>query len=268
MSGEHEDRVGRGGAAAGDVGPVDGKGPDASAPADGNASPGPDASPDDGGAPDAGGAPDEGDALPESAAEYWDGRYAGSERMWSGRPNAVLVREAADLKPGRALDLGCGEGADAVWLAARGWSVVAADISQVALERAEEHARDAGLGGAIHWQRHDLTETFPSGSFDLVSAHFFHSPFEMPRERILRQAASAVAPGGVLLVVGHAAFPQGHPHADAELPTPQQVYDQLEVRAEAWELLTAEEHEQEYTDREGQPAVRRDNVLKLRRLSM
>lgn len=245
MSGEHDGRAGRGGEAAGDVGPVNGNGP-----GDENAPPADDSE------------------LPESAAEYWDGRYAGSERMWSGRPNAVLVREAADLKPGRALDLGCGEGADAVWLAGRGWSVVAADISQVALERAEQHARDAGLGEAIHWQRHDLTETFPSGSFDLVSAHFFHSPFEIPRERILRQAASAVAPGGVLLVAGHAAFPQGHPHADDVLPTPQEVHDQLELRAEAWELLVAAEHEQEFTDRDGQPAVRRDNVLKLRRLSV
>ncbi|MEE4546523.1 class I SAM-dependent methyltransferase [Streptomyces sp. V4-01] len=206
----------------------------------------------------------------EGDAAYWDARYGASERIWSGKPNAVLVREVEGLKPGRALDLGCGEGADAIWLAEHGWSVVAVDISQVALDRAEGHCRDAGLSDRVHWQRHDLAQSFPSGSFDLVSAHFLHSPFDMPRDRILRDAAAAVARGGVLLVAGHAAFPPWAPHQEhhdhVDLPTPHEVYDGLALASDAWELLTAEEHEQPMQDQEGRPAIRRDNLLKLRRL--
>ncbi|MBY8879775.1 SAM-dependent methyltransferase [Actinacidiphila acidipaludis] len=149
--------------------------------------------------------------VPASAEEYWDTRY-GTERMWSGRPNAALVREAAELAPGTVLDLGCGEGGDAIWLAKQGWHVVAVDVSQVALDRGAEHAAEAGVpAGRIEWQRHNLADAFPAGTYDLVSTHFLHSPIEIPRERILRSAADAVAPGGVLLVVGHAARPPWAP---------------------------------------------------------
>jgi SAM-dependent methyltransferase len=95
-----------------------------------------------------------------SEQSSWDARYAESPQIWSGRPNVVLAREAAALEPGRALDLGCGEGADAVWLAQRGWRVTAVDISGVALERAAVHAGSAGVADRIEWQRRDLA--FPS----------------------------------------------------------------------------------------------------------
>ena len=127
--------------------------------------------------------------------EFWDARYRESERIWSGEPNAALVREVADLEPGTALDLGCGEGADAIWLARRGWKVTAVDISGVALERAARYAVAEGVEG-IDWQRHDLGSSWPEGEYDLVSAHFLHSPGDMPRESILRRAAAAVAPAG------------------------------------------------------------------------
>lgn len=142
-------------------------------------------------------------------AEMWDDRYRGSDRIWSGNPNVVLVREVEGLTPGRALDLGCGEGADAVWLARWGWKVTATDISRVALERAAVHAAEADVADRIDWQWHDLGASFPEGEYDLVSAQFLHSMGDLPRERILRRAALAVAPGGVLLVVGHMASPPG-----------------------------------------------------------
>lgn len=144
-----------------------------------------------------------------SAEEYWDERYGGTERIWSGRPNVALVREVTGLAPGTALDLGCGEGGDAIWLAGQGWRVVGTDVSRRALERAAGHAERAGVADRVEWRRHDLAVDFPAGRFDLVSAHFLHSPVEMPREEILRSAAAAVAPGGVLLVVGHAGWPAG-----------------------------------------------------------
>ncbi|MFE5492645.1 SAM-dependent methyltransferase [Streptomyces virginiae] len=199
--------------------------------------------------------------------EFWDGRYSESTRIWSGKPNSLLVREAQDLAPGRALDLGCGEGADTVWLAGRGWRVTATDISKVALGRAAEHAAEAGVADLVDWQRHDFAQSFPEGEFDLVSACFLHSYGEFPRERILRRAAAAVAPGGTLLVVGHAGGPSWNPDAlaDIHFPTPEEVLAQLELPEGGWEVLTAAEHLQPMTDPEGRPGTRPDNALKVRR---
>jgi SAM-dependent methyltransferase len=203
-----------------------------------------------------------------SDAEFWDARYGESDRIWSGNPNPTLVRETSGLKPGRALDLGCGEGADAIWLAQRGWRVTATDISRVALDRAARHAAAAGAADLIDFQRHELASSFPTGMFDLVSAHFLHSPVDMPRERILRAAASAVAPGGVLLVVGHAGFPSWeHHHAEMHFPTPEEVLEALELPEGQWEVLRIDEHERIQYGPDGQPTTRTDNTLKVRRLA-
>ncbi|TMQ82650.1 class I SAM-dependent methyltransferase, partial [Actinomadura soli] len=146
--------------------------------------------------------------------EFWDTRYAEHDHLWSGEPNHMLVQEISDLEPGTALDLGCGEGGDAIWLAGRGWRVTATDISGVALERAARHADAAGVADRIDFQRHDLGESFPEGVYDLVSAAFLHFPKEgLPREPILRAAAAAVAPGGTLLIVGHSGPPPWDPDA-------------------------------------------------------
>ena len=196
--------------------------------------------------------------------DFWDDRYRESDRIWSGNPNAALVREVEALPPGRALDLGCGEGADAIWLARRGWRVTGVDISGVALERA---ARAAAAVGAVDWQRRDLGSSFPDGEFDLVSAQFLHSPGDMPRERILRTAAGAVAPGGVLLVVGHAEHPMGEhaPDHDVHLPTAREVLDSLELPEDEWEVQVCEEYERPHTGPDGEPSVRRDTIVKVRR---
>nr|WP_223167763.1 class I SAM-dependent methyltransferase [Nonomuraea sp. SYSU D8015] len=200
--------------------------------------------------------------------EFWDAFYADKPQVWSGNPNAVLVQEAADLAPGRALDLGSGEGADAIWLAGRGWRVTAADISQVALDRAAGHAKAAEVAGRVDWQRHDLDASFPEGSYDLVSACYLHSPTDLPREKILRAAAAAVAPGGVLLVAGHAGWPswEDNPPFEAHFPTPQEVLETLELTDGEWEVLRCEEFERAQTAPDGRPGTRRDNVLKVRRL--
>jgi SAM-dependent methyltransferase len=136
---------------------------------------------------------------------FWNERYRSSPHLWSGNPNPHLVAEIADLVPGRALDVGCGEGADAIWLARRGWDVVATDISSVALERAAQHARDSDPVAAvrIEWRRGDLLVSPPEREFfDLVSAQFMHLPRE-PRTRLFSALAASVRPGGRLLVVGH-----------------------------------------------------------------
>jgi SAM-dependent methyltransferase len=206
--------------------------------------------------------------APVGNQEFWDARYRGSERVWNGDPNTVLVREAAGLLPGRALDLGCGEGADAIWLAREGWRVTATDISGVALERAARHAEQAGVADRIDWQRHDLGVSFPAGSFDLVSAQFLHTMGEMPREEILRAAAAAVAPEGVLLVVGHCGPPpwEKDAHPGVHLPSPQEVLAGLKLADGAWEVLLCAEHERIQNDPEGRPTTRTDNAVKVRRL--
>ena len=109
--------------------------------------------------------------------EYWDERYATHDHVWSGRPNQRLVEQAADLAPGQALDVGCGEGADAVWLAERGWRTTGADVSVVALERARRHAGRGGRRRPHHLgaRRPRRRGRLPGGN-DLVSAMFIHVP--------------------------------------------------------------------------------------------
>jgi SAM-dependent methyltransferase len=122
--------------------------------------------------------------------------------MWSGRPNGALVAEVAGLAPGRALDVGCGEGADAIWLAGLGWDVTALDVSGVALDRAAGHARDAGV--TVTWIHAGLADAaLPPGSFDLVSAQYPVLP-RTPDDAAERALLGAVSPGGVLLFVHHA----------------------------------------------------------------
>jgi SAM-dependent methyltransferase len=204
-----------------------------------------------------------------SGEEFWDARYGESDRIWSGNPNEALVREAGDLPPGRALDLGCGEGADAVWLARRGWRVTATDISGVALERAAGHAAEAGVADRVDFRRHDLGESFPAGEFDLVSACFLHAYGDFPRARILRAAAGAVAPGGVLLVVGHGGWASWQAEEDrppVHFPRPDEVLGQLELPEGDWEVLVAEEYEKDQPAPDGRPGTRTDNTVKVRRL--
>jgi SAM-dependent methyltransferase len=197
--------------------------------------------------------------------QTWDARYAESDRIWSGNPNAALVAEAGDLAPGTALDLGCGEGADAIWLAGRGWRVTASDISRVALRRAAEHAAAAGV--SVDWQHHDLGVSFPAGSFDLVTSQFLHSWGDLPREEILRRAAAAVAPGGILLIEGHLSagpFHHDDAHGDLHLPSPAEVIASLEL-GDGWEVLVSAAHPRDQIGPDGVPVVRDDGTVKVRR---
>jgi thioredoxin reductase/2-polyprenyl-3-methyl-5-hydroxy-6-metoxy-1,4-benzoquinol methylase len=146
-------------------------------------------------------------------AAFWDNHY-GSAAIWSGNPNPRLVTETSALPPGTALDVGSGEGADAIWLAARGWRVTGVDISQVALDRAKTTAQQVDVAAAarIAWEQHDLTDWAPApASYDLVSAQFMHLPLGQ-REVLFRDLAAAVAPGGTLLIVGHDASDMGTGH--------------------------------------------------------
>ncbi|ANB09982.1 SAM-dependent methyltransferase [Streptomyces ambofaciens] len=202
-----------------------------------------------------------------SATEFWEARYRDTGRVWSGRPNELLVREASGLAPGTALDLGCGEGADAVWLAARGWRVTGVDISGTALERAAGHAADAGVGDRVAWERHELGRSFPEGSFDLVSAHYLQSPVPLDQQTVLREAARAVAGGGTLLLVLHAGWPswQTEPPFDAVFPTLDGVFAELALPEGEWAVETKETVRRPSTSPEGVEGFREDHVWRLRR---
>lgn len=144
------------------------------------------------------------DAAAHFEPESWDERYSGEEEVWSGQPNAQLVAEASALTPGTALDVGCGEGGDVIWLARRGWRVTGADFSAKALARAARHAEAAGVADLTDWWQVDARTFSVCGrSYDLVTTHFLHLP-DGGMVSLTARLAQAVAPGGHLLIVGHA----------------------------------------------------------------
>jgi 2-polyprenyl-3-methyl-5-hydroxy-6-metoxy-1,4-benzoquinol methylase len=144
----------------------------------------------------------------EAAAVFeppsWEERYSGEEKIWSGNPNAQLVAEVSALTPGTALDVGCGEGGDVIWLAQQGWKVTGADFSANGLARAARHAAEAGVADRIGWWQVDARRFSAEGrSYDLVTTHFLHPP-DGGMVDVTGRLCEAVAPGGHLLVVGHA----------------------------------------------------------------
>jgi SAM-dependent methyltransferase len=136
--------------------------------------------------------------------DFWEDRYRSHRPHGARTPSPHLVAATEQLEPGTALEAGCGEGANAVWLARRGWQVTAVDISPTALRRARDHAESAGIAppGRVDWVEADLTQLEPTGTpFDLVTAHYVHTSGGL--DELILRLARAVAPGGILLVVGH-----------------------------------------------------------------
>lgn len=203
-------------------------------------------------------------------ALFWDEVYREKAKRWSGNPNPQLIAEAKELAPGTALDLGCGEGADAIWLAQHGWTVTAVDVSAVALERAEAHAVDVGLPDRITWLQRNFGSWHPEAGFDLVSSQFLHSPL-LPWRDFLASAAAAVAPGGALLVVGH--HPDGltpwsgHKDMKDKFFTPEDLVEALTNGPGTWRINVADSRERAVTGPDGQHATTIDSVLRATRTS-
>jgi SAM-dependent methyltransferase len=199
----------------------------------------------------------------------WEEHYGERERVWSGRVNVQFADVVADLAPGRALDLGCGEGGDAVWLAERGWHVVAVDISDTALGRAREAADSRGVADRIEFVQLDLSDSFPDGTFDLVSSQFLHSTVPLDRTKILANAAAALRSDGLLVIVDHGSAPPwvsklDHHH---EFPSAEEVIAGLDLSADEFERLRVEAVERQAVGPEGQQRPWMDNVMVLRRLA-
>ncbi len=134
-------------------------------------------------------------------AQYWNDRYGTDELVWKGDPNVFLSPEVAPLRPGRALDLACGEGRNAVWLAGQGWHVTGVDFAAAGLAKARRLA--AARGVEVDWVCADVTEWEPeAAAYDLVVVFYLQLPGP-ERRAALTRAGRALAPGGILLVVGH-----------------------------------------------------------------
>lgn len=206
---------------------------------------------------------------PAFDAAYWDTRYRDSTSVWSGNPNPVLVSEAAELAPGRALDIGSGEGADAIWLAARGWATTAVDISNVALDRAADRARaaDPDIAARIEWLQQDIVDwTPPPATFDLITSQFMHLP-SAQRVVLFARLAAAVAPGGTLLIVGHHPSDMESgvhrpPRADLFF-TPESIAETLDPAQ--WEILVTDARARTVVGTDGAPTTIHDAVLRAQR---
>jgi SAM-dependent methyltransferase len=149
-------------------------------------------------------------------SEAWNRRYAGQELLWTSAANRFLVEETATLPPGRALDVACGEGRNAVWLAERGWRVTGLDFSEVGLEKAGGLASARGV--QAQWLMADLLQYMPEPrKFDLVLVFYLQVPAEQ-RRAIVRTVAEAVAPGGTFLLVAHDSSNLEHRHGGPQDP--------------------------------------------------
>lgn len=208
----------------------------------------------------------------DSDEEFWDERYRSRDQLFSGDPNPRLVSHTKQLKPGTALDIGCGEGADAIWLAEQGWEVTAVDISTVALERGVSRASEIGadVANRIDWVHEDLCtwEGPEPKSHDLVSSQFTPFPVES-RQSMFRRLADAVAPGGTLLIVSH------H-QSDIQTTIPrnsnEEMYFTASDVAEAldsadWDIIIEGKLERSATDPDGNEVTIHDTVFNAHRRS-
>ncbi len=197
---------------------------------------------------------------------YWEKHWQQARGMKPGagtttEPNPHLVRETGSLPPGTALDAGCGEGGEAIWLASRGWQVTAADISADALARAADQAAaraaEDGLPRDLQWVRADLTVWDPGTQFDLVTTHYAHP--SMPQLAFYDRLSGWVALGGTLLIVGHL-HTAGHGHEPPAEASVTRTDITAGLDTSRWEIVTAEEHVRRLTA-PGAPGVPLHDVV-------
>ncbi len=209
--------------------------------------------------------------------DYWESHWEEAQADGGGgeiAPNPYLVRETSSLVPGTALDAGCGEGAEAIWLAAQGWQVTAADISTEALSRASDRAtRDGVAPECVQWVEADLSVWEPGRQFDLVTTHYAHPA--IAQLAFYDRIADWVAPGGTLLIVGHRHTPgtpaHGHSHEQHDHGHPPEEVSVTAARITAgldaaqWDVVTADEPVRTLTNRAGRDVELHDVVVRATR---
>ena len=229
--------------------------------------------------------------VPDSIAA-WEERYSGTDdSIWSGNPNEALVAVVGDLTPGRILDVGCGEGADVLWLAEHGWDATGIDLSQTAIDRARKAAEERNVSACFEvadistWSPSESEpgESSPAldqprrGGYDLVIGCFLHTRLPDTREELVGRVAEHVAPGGGLLLISHAEMPPWADNHDEELGhglghhhepvTPNGDYALLIGGSpKRWAIELAELRTREVEGPDGQPAELDDSVLLARRI--
>jgi SAM-dependent methyltransferase len=199
--------------------------------------------------------------------EFWDERYSTADSIWSGNPNPHLVDQITGLTPGTALDVGSGEGADAIWLAEQGWQVTGADISEVGLDKSAARADRAGVGDRITWLQADFLTWDPAPrQFDLISAQFMHLP-RAAVEALHRRLAASVRPGGTLLIVSHHPVDMeagiGHQRPLDLFITAEEVAEKLDPAE--WQFDVVDAPAREMTDADGNVVTLHDALLRATR---
>jgi SAM-dependent methyltransferase len=204
--------------------------------------------------------------------DYWESHWQEANAHGSEQgtfPNPYLAHETSSLVPGTALDAGCGEGAEAIWLASEGWQVTAADISAEALSRAAERERRFGVPRKrVRWVEADLSVWEPDTKFDLVTTHYAHPA--MPQLDFYKRLAPWVAEGGTLLIVGHLHTPDagghGHDHDPPEAAMADAVTITRLLDSARWDVVTAVEHTRTVTTGGGREAYLNDVVVRATRI--
>lgn len=206
-----------------------------------------------------------------SSPEFWESLYrATPPQTATPRPNVRLTELVHDLAlvPGRACDLGCGNGGDALWLASAGWQVTAVDVSATAVERVSAAAAEQGLSNRLRVEQHDLAGSLPEGPFDLVYACYLHSPVDFDRDEAIRRVAERITRGGRLIVIDHASFAPWSWRLSDEEPSfrsPDETRDAVTPSGH-WRTERCERAERLATGPNQQTATVADNLIALRRI--
>ena len=216
--------------------------------------------------------------TPAFDMDYWESHWQQTDEHGTGPevvPNPYLAREVSGLAPGTALDAGCGEGGEAIWLATEGWQVTAADISPEALSRASVRAtKSCAAPERVQWVEADLRVWEPGRQFDLVTTHYAHAA--MPQLALYERLSGWVAPGGTLLIVGHRNTsetpepgdihePQGHGHHPLEAASVTAASITVGLETTRWAIVTADEPIRIRTDCAGRTVRLADVVVRARR---
>jgi SAM-dependent methyltransferase len=201
------------------------------------------------------------------AESFWEEHHRARRASGAGHPNPLLKETAETLNAGDALDLGCGAGGDTMWLVRRGWQVTAVDISRTAVERVAARSRQLGIADRVVGEQHDLARSFPTGDFDLISAQYLHTPYPLARTQVLRTAANALRPGGLLLIVDHGSAAPWSWNTDPEThyPSPGEIATELDLDPEQFTVLRADTPRRRADGPAGQSATVTDNVLLIQR---